>query len=408
MKAAEYFGLRLQDGHGESDAISRQPMGIWNGALFVFQSSSSKYWDIAKMLFRYGRSPLTARKLVRNAIQSFLSLYGPAFASKGPLEMSGIVEELGFGDLLQTTALTTYTKAGVSPKFVNEIISAATSVNYAQSAFSMHGVGGLVSMAASGATSVQGGNKLIFERFGAHATSVRLESRVTRLVKTIDKQQVTWTVEWEDAVGSHSKKFDDVIVAAPFHSSGIEIVNSDAASLIPPIEYVQLHVTIVITNASTPQLCFFDPASPCSSAAPPTIYTALDDYDQGRTDIKPLINSLNYLKAFDDGTFAVKLFSPQTLSASDLDRAFGRYNTLWRYEKVWHSYPYLRPIDPSHFAPIKLDQGLYYPSAFEAMISTMETATVSAVRISCLLTIWLTSCSGMRLPIWCETSWAFT
>jgi hypothetical protein len=57
-------------------------------------------------------------------------------------------------------------------------------------------------------------------------------------------------------------------------------------------------------------------------------------------------------------------------------------NVLWSYEQVWQSYPYLQPLGPDDFSPIVLDEGLYYPSAFEALVSTMETATVSSVRRS--------------------------
>jgi prenylcysteine oxidase/farnesylcysteine lyase len=149
-KAARVFGLTTQDGHGESDHLTNKPFAIYDGERFVFQQSSFKYWDLARLLFWYGRSPFNARKLVRQAIQSFVTLYSAETAAKGPFSMQNYLELLSFGDLVQEPALTYYSRNGVSANFINDIISSACSVNYAQSAFKMHAVGGLVSMAADG------------------------------------------------------------------------------------------------------------------------------------------------------------------------------------------------------------------------------------------------------------------
>jgi prenylcysteine oxidase/farnesylcysteine lyase len=119
MKAARVFNLTLQDGHGEDERLDKNPMAVYDGERFVFEASSSKYWDLARLLVRYGRSPLTARKLVRTAVASFLSLYSPGTASKGPFSMQQYADVLGFTPLLEETAFTYYTRNGVSATFVN-------------------------------------------------------------------------------------------------------------------------------------------------------------------------------------------------------------------------------------------------------------------------------------------------
>lgn len=240
---------------------------------------------------------------------------------------------------------------------------------------------------------------MIFEEFVKRSkAAVHLETQVKRIKKLPSTNgKPEWEVQYVEDGLTTADVFDAVILAAPFASSGIEMVNTDAASLVPPLPYVDLHVTLVRTNASAPQSCFFNPAWSCSLPAPNTIYTALDAHEQGRIDTRPVINSLNYLKELQDGSYLVKLFSRATLTQGDLARAFGNVsllclcssvpkrlqdNILWSYEKVWEAYPHLQPIDPSNFAPIVLDEGLYYPSAFEALISTMETSLVSSVSLA--------------------------
>lgn len=75
---------------------------------------------------------------------------------------------------------------GVSPLFTNELVAAATAVNYGTPVHEIHGLGALVSLAASGAVSVKGGNRKIFEAFvGASDANVRLGEggRVRDIIK---------------------------------------------------------------------------------------------------------------------------------------------------------------------------------------------------------------------------------
>jgi prenylcysteine oxidase/farnesylcysteine lyase len=173
--------------------------------------------------------------------------------------------------------------------------------------------------------SIKGGNRLIFEEFVKRSkAAVHLETQVKRITKLPSKNgKPQWEVQYVEDGLMTAEVFDAVILAAPFASSGVEVVNTDAASLIPPLPYVDLHVTLVRTNASAPQSCFFNPAWSCSLPAPNTVYTALDAHEQGRIATRPVINSLNYLKELQDGSYLVKLFSRATLTPGDLARAFG-------------------------------------------------------------------------------------
>lgn len=141
----------------------------------------------------------------------------------------------------------------------------------------MHALETLVSIAAEGASSVKGGNRLIFEHFANHSgAAVHLSSPVTSL-KKLQAPRTSRTPEWQlshtvdglDSTGT----FDVVLIAAPWHQTGIQVTGSDASQTVgPPVEYIDLHVTIAITNASAPQACYFNPAWACKDPAPNTMY----------------------------------------------------------------------------------------------------------------------------------------
>ena len=180
--------------------------------------------------------------------------------------------------------------------------------------------------------------------------------------------------------GGKGGTFDAVIIATPFRSSGIKIVNSRAASKIPSQPYVHLHVTFVITNATTPQPSYFSLAE--KSTIPKSIFTTFSTSSSVSAP-KPLFNSLNYLKPlsastsarFGEGQFhVVKLFSAASLEGSEIEKIFGSGNVGKVVRKEWDAYPVLKPIEREEdFASVRPDQGLYYVNAMERLISTMET-----------------------------------
>lgn len=99
---------------------------------------------------------------------------------------------------------------------------------------------------------------------------------------------------------------------------------------------------------------------------------------------KPTFNSLNYLKAlpasvgarFGEGTYhVVKMFSDHSLQRDMLQALYGEHNVAKTVEKIWLSYPQLQPVtSDSDYAPVRPDEGFYYPNGFERLISTMETS----------------------------------
>lgn len=60
---------------GDDAATGDDELGVWDGSDFVFVQSTGGYWDVAKMIWRYGFTPLKMKREVQSAIDTFLKMY---------------------------------------------------------------------------------------------------------------------------------------------------------------------------------------------------------------------------------------------------------------------------------------------------------------------------------------------
>jgi hypothetical protein len=132
-KAAKHFNLTLQSMHGGDDEEA-DGMAIWNGEDFVYKEGSGYgWWNMAKLFWRYGTSPLTVKNAVSDTVARFLQLYGSEFQSNGPYEtIREYSTTLGL-DRLAFNSTKAYLKSlAVNELFIDELVAAATRVNYGQ------------------------------------------------------------------------------------------------------------------------------------------------------------------------------------------------------------------------------------------------------------------------------------
>ncbi|KAL0580679.1 hypothetical protein V5O48_001320 [Marasmius crinis-equi] len=305
---------------------------------------------------------------VKSMIQDYLNLYSPD-APKWD-NITTLATTLGFLDMTSSSTADFFQSNGVSAQFVNEVVEAATRVNYGQNVDKIHALEGACSLAATGAAQVKGGNWQIFQNFLNYSqATVFLNTKVT----SITSKSSSWIVNSDKG----SKRYRGVILAAPLHQTGIDLPSS-IVSQVPEQPYVHLHVTLLSTTATS-----VDPAylslSPASKV-PPTLLTT---YQGARTGGKaPEFNSISYHRKINDNEWNVKIFSEEKISDKWLNTTFGG-QVGWVHRKEWDAYPKLPPT--TDFPPVKLDNGFYYVNAFEPFISTMETETVASRNVVDLL-----------------------
>lgn len=363
-RATNEFNLTRRQGEESYDT------GIWDGEQIVVSMGNS-WLDTLKLLWRYGLSPKRVQSLVDNMIKSLLIVYDQETPRWD--NITSLSDALGFASAIQSTTEDYLTAHGVSELFAQELVDAATRVNYAQNVNDIHALEGMASMAASGAAAVQGGNRQIFEQFVNRSGAKLLLNTTVSSIKPKSDSSHHWVVQ--SNLGS--SEYMAVILASPFHSSGITLPES-LSSLIPEQPYVHLHVTLLTTTSPTFNPAYFGLSD--SSKIPQMILTTSRGVRNGGQE--PEFNSLSYLGATREGEWAVKIFSMKPISDEWLQKVFfGKVG--WVYRKEWESYPILPPT--GSFPPVRVDRGLFYVNAFEPFISTMETETVASRNVVDLL-----------------------
>lgn len=378
LKAQRVFNLTVVPAGGEDGG----GMAIWDGHAFVHEESDGFGWgwSYVKLFWRYGRSPLRVRALVATTVESFTSLYSTRFAL-GPFDtIDEFARALNLSRAASVSAETYFAEEGVSPLFVDELVAAATTVNYGQSPASISALGALVSLAAEGASAIAGGNRRIFAAFIEHSrATLHLRQKVSNIIKLDgsghEGKGSTGRPQWVVQTPNGGGTYDAVILATPLGGGTLNLVNSKAK--IPPQSYVHLHVSFVITNASTPRSDYFGVNRPVAKSVFSTFSTP------SSLSSPPEFNSLSYILALPPSTSAkfgpgayhvVKLFSAQPLSDQLAKDLFGETEVAKIVRKEWDAYPVLKPVtEEKEWALVRPDKGLYYVNAFERLISTMET-----------------------------------
>ena len=114
-----------------------------------------------------------------------------------------------------------------------------------------------------------------------------------------------------------SQTYQAVIIAAPFHQTSITLPQS-VIDQVPPQPYINLHVTLLSTNASSPSPGYF--GLPEGSTVPQVVLTSRANSRKGGKE--PEFNSLSYHGSTREGEYAVKIFSMQHLSDEWLNGVF--------------------------------------------------------------------------------------
>lgn len=400
VDAVKAFNLSTASFTKRGEDVPGAALGIWDGKSFVFtQENEGGWWDTAKMFYRYGLSPLRTLNLMKATVGKFLKMYDePVFPFAS---LTQAAQDVGLLAVTAATGEDFLRENSISSLFALEIIQASTRVNYAQNLDNFHGLETMVCMASSGAMSVSGGNWQIFANMVASSkSSIMLETEVTNIERTGSGhfRVHTKSLSPETEFQTLTSDFDDVILAAPFQYSNINI-DTDSIPFRQPDDfpYVQLHVTL-FTSPHLLSPAFFN--LPPNKPAPQVIITTLpeDEHPPSNATVgSPGFYSISLLHEIispitGEQEYVYKIFSPAPPNSTFLAGLLGveqqgdeisEQDISWMYRKVWHSYPYEYPRDS--FEDISLGEGLWYTSGIERFISTMETSALMGKNVARLV-----------------------
>ncbi|CZT42570.1 related to prenylcysteine lyase [Rhynchosporium secalis] len=400
--ASRLFGLQAR----ESDTETNEILGIWNGKTFVYTQKDSgwKYWDIAKLLWKYGLAPIRTQRLSKSIVGKFLKLYEfPFFPFRS---LSDRLFDLGLTSVTSQTGEQLLTANKIGAPFTTDIIQASTRVNYGQNLASIHGVEAMVCMAIEGAMQIQGGNwQIFYSMLKASNTSTLLNTTVNAISKTNGKYKIktSFRASTTHETLTNEEAFDTVVLAAPLQYTDLKLKKGLLQRIPDEIPYVTLHVTLFATNKTFSPL-FFN-LSP-GSEVPTTILTTLapDEVPEappkgvgspGFFSISTLRQVINPKTLEKENLY--KIFSPEKITSEFLSKLFATevpedlssitadsgHAITWFYSKVWQSYPYELPRVT--FEDPELAPGFYYTSGIESFISTMETSALMGMNVAQLI-----------------------
>lgn len=404
MDTAKELGLKITGAGGDRPAESVNMLGIWDGFRFLYlQGPSLSWWDMAKLLWRYGLAPIRTQSLMKNTVNKFLQMYKPPYFPFSSL--SETVQTLGLHEATGVPGAQFLETNGISESFSNDIIQSSTRVNYGQNLGLIHGLEAMVCMATDGAVAIEDGNWRIFSgMLDSSRADLRLNTTVTAIKQNPDESM---TLSYSSNGGSISRHtFDEVVIAGPFQYSNIEVSPSLERSP-DKIPYVRLFVTLFSSpHQLSPE--FFDLSE--QKDVPEMILTTLPrGFDLGSREdgVGPAkfwsISLLRIVEASAEDPhkkhYVYKVFSPEKLTAgfiasilgvefpvSDYDGTIGdisRNDISWFHEKTWHSYPYEYPRIV--FEEIKLASHIWYTGGIESFISTMETSSLMGMNVAGLM-----------------------
>lgn len=395
------FGLQPRDYAADNAEI----LGIWNGKTFVYQQKDSGwyYWDIAKLLWKYGLAPMRAQRLMKTTVGKFRKLYeAPFFPFKS---LSDRVFDLDLTSVTSVTGEQLLADNNIGALFATDIVQASTRVNYGQNLNVIHGLETCVCLAIDGAVQIDGGNWQIFDHMvKASNATVLLNTSVSAISRRKGKYNIKTSTQYPLGLFSANEEaYDTVVLAAPFQYSNITLERNLLKITPDEIPYVTLHVTL-FTSPNTLNPLFFN-ITP-GSEMPNTILTTLPPGEQAppnqRHGVGPAgffsISTLRQLVNPEtlEKEYLYKVFSPKKLTSEFLSGILGAsvpedLNTLslshpaisWYYPHVWKSYPVEYPRIT--FEDPELARGFYYTSGIESFISTMETSALMGMNVAQLI-----------------------
>ncbi|KAJ2492590.1 hypothetical protein IWW37_001345 [Coemansia sp. RSA 2050] len=374
--------------------------GVWDPRenKWVVRMGSGPFLDSVRMLWRYrGTGDLSyVRRRTQAAVDEFMQSYDD-FSNHTAGIFSTWDEYLENKPLLRTSLYYHAAEFYLSPserirrRFLDEVVSLATRVNYMQDVDRISALGAHISMAAESDTaySVAGGNWQIFANMINSAPAhLHLNTTVREIQRSSADSDRPYALTVLSATGEEiTEHFDLVIIATPLPLAGIQVLDEQHDKLVAA-DYVHMYVTFAIGIIR-------DDLFPAGRDLPRLIVTPYHTTEPFNCLSILACLTQQDLQRCRDGPVLVKIFSHAPL---DLSQVFS--SVEWHHEQQWHSYPHLEPrnagfvsddseesgafhLDRKSPPPIVLDQagptaGVFYVNGMETLFSTMESQTVAA------------------------------
>ncbi|KAL9113235.1 MAG: hypothetical protein Q9227_002570 [Pyrenula ochraceoflavens] len=396
-EAMQDLGLKKIHSRRHSNPGGRT--GVWDGSNLLVSYDNSdnplakQWWKSPKWLWRYGTSLSNVQKMVAHKAKSFsMFAVGPHLS---------ILEELrnlfSPQDVL-SSAFSFFENERVNTRLVNEIIRAASRDQYARDLSDTNVLSSVLALRTNPSLSVFGGNQRLPHRMlkisEAHVHLNTPVSRITTGEKRLWKIHFAPESQGKLHCQALEDEFDIVVLTAPFAHNHIDIdpflpTQILTAEVRP---YVERHVTLFSTLHRLSSEYFNQPAN---TTLPEDIFiTPQRPVPEGTNDIfsitiakhVPPEGTGDYIKELEN---VYKIISSQPVPDDEIARLLGHHikspstndqpskslkdiGVTWIHRQAWpNAYPQYHSANQT-FDKIRIGPDLYYTSAGEEALSTME------------------------------------
>ena len=124
--AAQSLDLPIKEAGWARPREVPDSVGIWDGDDFRFVQSQSNsfWWDLSKVIWKYGTAPIRTQRLVQQVVGKFLLMYEPPIFPFRSLSQA--VSDAGLIDVTSVTGSVFLQQNGIGAPFSTDIIQAST------------------------------------------------------------------------------------------------------------------------------------------------------------------------------------------------------------------------------------------------------------------------------------------
>eukprot|EP00928_Gymnodinium_smaydae_P091260 TRINITY_DN74964_c0_g1_i1.p1 TRINITY_DN74964_c0_g1~~TRINITY_DN74964_c0_g1_i1.p1 ORF type:complete len:387 (+),score=23.49 TRINITY_DN74964_c0_g1_i1:92-1252(+) len=362
---------RPEVNHTETEVYGSLPdVGVWNetNGSWALQVQGS-LWGAFKLFWRYGWDLVRVSRHA-NAVKSSLQAMYKQQRENPCRPYCYSVE-----DMLQKTGLDywagrSFSELGYKPQFVAECVDPIARTIYSRGSSAVNGYCGLAAVIAADGSGLYscplGNSRLVAKLLELSAADVCFNHTVKSVTRREEKVR-SWTIVADTPQGStESMAFDAVVLACPWETLADGISWPDGV-LGPRRVYRPMIVTLV---AGRPALA--------NGLVPQNILTC------GAGGYDGTFYSMGVVAAHEgSGQDVWKIFSASTLTCQELSSLFRPgYHVLVSHP--WERcFPELAPQE--RYPPMRLEQGLYFANAMEALAPSMEAAAWCGKNVALML-----------------------
>jgi hypothetical protein len=343
---------------------SSGPLGIINNSTVTFELGTSNIYNVMKLVWRYGTSPITFKITLDNFEKKVGAVYDRLEKKIGFRTVEEVVGMFDAKDLVNKSIADYVREINLNEKYVNELLKGAMLGIYNQEDMSVLSAFFTFVKLDKELLYIKGGNKRLVE---AMLETCRKSKSFNLLlntdVKSISKKESAGRYTLK--ASNQTKEYDLVILAAPLSISNIDFTDnlqnlnkfkkSPKATPIT-VTYIQGELnTDAFGRATFPLLLV--PEVPITSAKINEIFNFNGIYKLHSS--TPIVESeLEKENVFKKGFKVLKTFT--------WSYACGKFEPIMNFENI-----------PGYV----LDTRLFYTNAHEVITASMETALFSAANV---------------------------